>query len=425
MLELNFIRNNQDAVMEGMKLRNYPEDALGIVGQIVEQDDLRKKTQTELDSLLAERNTISKSIGELFKSGKREEANAMKAKVGELKDKVAELESLLNQTKENLDELLLKVPNVPHKSVPPGNSDEDNEVYKAWEAALPDLGEDALPHWDIAQKYNIFDLELGVKLTGSGFPVYRGKGARLQRALIAFFLDEATRAGYEEIMPPLMVNEASARATGQLPDKDGQMYHVERDKLYLIPTAEVPVTNIYRNVILEENDFPIKMTGHTPCFRREAGSHGADVRGINRVHQFDKVEIVQLQHPDKSYDALEEMMAHVEGLLQKLELPYRILRLCGGDLTFTSALTFDFEVYSAAQKRWLEVSSVSNFETYQSNRMKLRFRDGKSTRLAHTLNGSALALARIVAALLENNQSPEGIVIPKVLRSYTGFDILN
>ena len=425
MLELNFIRNNQDAVMEGMKLRNYPEDALGIVGQIVEQDDLRKKTQTELDSLLAERNSISKSIGELFKSGKREEANAMKAKVGELKDKVAELESLLNQTKENLDELLLKVPNVPHKSVPPGNSDEDNEVYKAWGAALPDLGEDALPHWDIAQKYNIFDLELGVKLTGSGFPVYRGKGARLQRALIAFFLDEATRAGYEEIMPPLMVNEASARATGQLPDKDGQMYHVERDKLYLIPTAEVPVTNIYRNVILEENDFPIKMTGHTPCFRREAGSHGADVRGINRVHQFDKVEIVQLQHPDKSYDALEEMMAHVEGLLQKLELPYRILRLCGGDLTFTSALTFDFEVYSAAQKRWLEVSSVSNFETYQSNRMKLRFRDGKSTRLAHTLNGSALALARIVAALLENNQSPEGIVIPKVLRSYTGFDILN
>ena len=331
----------------------------------------------------------------------------------------------MKDTKVQLEELLLKVPNIPHESVPPGATPEDNEVYKAWASPLPELSSDALPHWELAQKYNIFDLELGVKLTGSGFPVYRGKGAKLERALISFFLDEATRAGFEEVIPPLMVNEDTARATGQLPDKEGQMYYVERDNLYLIPTAEVPVTNIYRDVILDAADFPVKMTAYTPCFRREAGSYGAHVRGLNRVHQFDKVEIVVLQHPDKSYETLQEMLAHVSGLLDKLELPYRILRLCGGDMSFTSALTFDFEVFSAAQKRWLEVSSVSNFETYQSNRMKLRFRDGKATRLAHTLNGSALALARVVAALLENNQTPEGIVIPKVLRDYTGFELLN
>jgi seryl-tRNA synthetase len=424
MLELNFIRDNQERIAQGLKIRNFSDDQINIVNQIIEQDDLRKKTQTELDKLLAQRNSLSKAIGGLFKEGKKEEAEEMRAKVNALKEETGAMETLLNTTKELLDELLLKIPNVPHESVPPGNSDEDNEVYKAWGKDLPDMPDTALPHWDLAKKHQVFDLDLGVKITGAGFPVYRGKGARLQRALISFFLDEANRAGYEEIQPPILVNEHSAKATGQLPDKDGQMYHMERDNLYLIPTAEVPVTNIYRDVILEEKDFPIKMAGYTPCFRREAGSYGAHVRGINRVHQFDKVEIVQITHPDHSYDALFEMMAHIEGLLEKLELPYRILRLCGGDLTFTSALTFDFEVYSAAQKRWLEVSSVSNFETYQSNRMKLRFKDGKSTRLAHTLNGSALALARIVAALMENNQTPEGIVIPKALQAYTGFDII-
>ncbi|HFB99572.1 MAG TPA: serine--tRNA ligase, partial [Phaeodactylibacter sp.] len=316
-------------------------------------------------------------------------------------------------------------PNVPHDSVPPGNTDEDNEVFKAWGSPLPELGADALPHWELAKKYNLFDLELGVKITGSGFPLYRSKGAKLQRALINFFLDEADAAGYEEIIPPLMVNEDSARGTGQLPDKEGQMYHATVDNLYLIPTAEVPITNIYRNVILTEKDFPIKMTGHTPCFRREAGSYGAHVRGLNRVHQFDKVEIVRIEHPDNSYAVLDEMLLHVEGLLEKLELPYRILRLCGGDLGFTSALTFDFEVYSAAQKRWLEVSSVSNFETFQTNRLKLRYRDADGkTHLAHSLNGSALALARIVAALLENNQTPNGIKIPKALQPYTKFEMI-
>lgn len=426
MLELHFIRANKERVLQGLKIRNFGEQELEIINEILRLDDTRKETQTELDSLLAERNQLSKEIGGLFKQGKKEEAEAMRERVSHLKDRASELEELLKSTIEALNEELYKVPNIPHESVPAGSAEQDNEVYKPWTGGLPQLAEGALPHWELAQKYNIFDLELGTKITGSGFPVYRGKGARLQRALISFFLDEAVKAGYEEIMPPLLVNEETARATGQLPDKEGQMYTVERDNLYLIPTAEVPLTNIYRDVILEEKDFPIKLTGYTPCFRREAGSYGAHVRGLNRVHQFDKVEIVQFQHPDKSYDTLFEMLAHVEGVLKKLELPFRILRLCGGDLGFTSALTFDFEVYSAAQQRWLEVSSVSNFETYQSNRMKLRFRDGsKATRLAHTLNGSALALARIVAALLENNQTAEGIVIPKALQSYTGFEILD
>ena len=425
MLELNFIRANKSRVIQGLKIKNFSEEDLQIVEEILSLDDTRKEVQTELDSLLAERNQLSKTIGDLMKAGKRAEAESQRERVGQLKEQAAKLEDSLKDTKVQLEELLLKVPNIPHESVPPGATPEDNEVYKAWASPLPELSSDALPHWELAQKYNIFDLELGVKLTGSGFPVYRGKGAKLERALISFFLDEATRAGFEEVIPPLMVNEDTARATGQLPDKEGQMYYVERDNLYLIPTAEVPVTNIYRDVILDAADFPVKMTAYTPCFRREAGSYGAHVRGLNRVHQFDKVEIVVLQHPDKSYETLQEMLAHVSGLLDKLELPYRILRLCGGDMSFTSALTFDFEVFSAAQKRWLEVSSVSNFETYQSNRMKLRFRDGKATRLAHTLNGSALALARVVAALLENNQTPEGIVIPKVLRDYTGFESLN
>ena len=426
MLKVNFIRQHKERVLKGLITRNYNEEHLGVIDQIITLDDLRKKTQTELDQALAERNNLSREVGSLFKQGKREEAEAIRAKVTGLKDQSAALETRLNQTTEQLKELLYTIPNVPHDSVPPGNTDEDNEVFKAWPTGLPELGADALPHWELAKKYGLFDLELGVKLTGSGFPVYRGKGARLERALISYFLDEATKAGYEEIIPPLMVNEDTARATGQLPDKEGQMYHVERDNLYLIPTAEVPITNIYRDSILKESDFPIKLTGYTPCFRREAGSYGAHVRGLNRVHQFDKVEIVRIEHPDKSYDTLMEMLAHVENLLDQLELPYRILRLCGGDLGFTSALTFDFEVYSAAQKRWLEVSSVSNFETFQSNRLKLRYKDANNkTQLAHTLNGSALALARIVAALLENNQGPEGIRIPKVLQDYTRFEIIN
>jgi seryl-tRNA synthetase len=332
------------------------------------------------------------------------------------------LELLLGNIEKDLDGLLYLIPNLPHASVPAGKTPDDNEVFQAWTADLPVLNEEALPHWDLAKKYNLFDLELGVKITGSGFPVYRGKGAKLQRALIQFFLDEAVNAGYEEIMPPLLVNEASALATGQLPDKEGQMYHVGKDDLYLIPTAEVPITNILRDVILDAAKLPVKMCGYTPCFRREAGSYGAHVRGLNRVHQFDKVEVVQVAHPDNSYQVFDQMIQHVSQILAKLELPYRILRLCGGDMSFASALTFDFEVYSAGQKRWLEVSSVSNFETFQSNRLKLRFKDGKQSRLAHTLNGSALALARIVAALLENNQTAEGIVIPKALIPYTGFD---
>lgn len=425
MLELNFLRTNAEKVKEGLKIRNFSTEDLQIVDQILTLDDRRKAVQTDLDQLLAERNALSKEIGQLFKSGQKAEAETKRERVNAIKEEVSGMEDEFRQVKADLEEALYKLPNTPHASVPPGKGEEDNEVYRPWSGSLPELGAEALPHWELAKQYKVFDLELGTKITGAGFPLYRGKGARLQRALIAFFLDEAGRAGYEEIMPPLIVNEDSARATGQLPDKEGQMYHIEKENFYLIPTAEVPITNIYRDEILEAEDFPIKLAGYTPCFRREAGSYGAHVRGLNRVHQFDKVEIVRYEHPDHSYAALEEMLEHVAGLLDKLELPYRILRLCGGDLTFTSALTFDFEVYSAAQQRWLEVSSVSNFETYQSNRLKLRFRDGKSTRLAHTLNGSALALARIVAALLENNQTAEGIVIPKVLRSYTGFDLID
>jgi seryl-tRNA synthetase len=422
MLQVTFIRENKQSVLEGLRKRNFNDEALRIIDDILLLDDERKSTQAELDNLLAQRNALSASIGDLMKQGKRDEADALKSSVAAAKSSADELSARLTEVKSQLDELLYQVPNIPHASVPAGRTAEDNEVYRAWPQELPVMPADALPHWELAKKYNIFDLELGVKLTGAGFPVYRGKGARLERSLINFFLDRAQAAGYEEIMPPLMVNADTARATGQLPDKEAQMYFVERDGFYLIPTAEVPVTNIYRDGLLNEDQLPVKMTAYTPCFRREAGSYGADVRGLNRVHQFDKVEIVRLEHPDRSYDALHEMLNHVAALLDDLELPYRILRLCGGDMGFNSALTFDFEVYSAAQQRWLEVSSVSNFETFQSNRMMLRFRDGKQNRLAHTLNGSALALARIVAALLENNQTPNGIVIPSILRPYTGFD---
>jgi seryl-tRNA synthetase len=421
MLQISVIRQNQSEVIEGLGKKNVP-DAAEKIAEIIQLDDQRKQWRTELEKLLTDRNQFSDEVGKRYKEGDKEGAGAIKVKVNALKDKTAELELLLGNIEKDLDGLLYLIPNLPHASVPQGKTPDDNEVFQAWSAELPVLNEQAMPHWDLAKKYNLFDLELGVKITGSGFPVYRGKGAKLQRALIQFFLDEAVNAGYEEIMPPLLVNEASATATGQLPDKEGQMYYIAKDDLYLIPTAEVPITNILRDVILDAAKLPVKMCGYTPCFRREAGSYGAHVRGLNRVHQFDKVEVVQVAHPDNSYQVFDQMIQHVSQILNKLELPYRILRLCGGDMSFASALTFDFEVYSAGQKRWLEVSSVSNFETFQSNRLKLRFKDGKQSRLAHTLNGSALALARIVAALLENNQTAEGIVIPKVLIPYTGFD---
>lgn len=422
MLLLSTIREERERLLEGLAKRKFI-DAAATLDKIVALDDERKSSQTQLDQLLSEQKSLSKEIGDLFKSGKAEEANAMKAKVAELKEESSILEERFKAVKSELETEILGLPNLAHTSVPAGSTEEDNEVVKDLTGTIPDLGDDAMPHWDLSDKYGIFDLKLGVKLTGAGFPVFKGQGAKLQRALINFFLDEASNAGYREYVPPLMVNEDSARGTGQLPDKEGQMYYVNEDDLYLIPTAEVPLTNIYRDVILKEDDFPIKMCGYTPCFRREAGSYGADVKGLNRVHQFDKIEIVQVQHPKKSYETLTQMCNHIEGLLQKLELPYRILRLCAGDLSFASALTFDFEVYSAAQKRWLEVSSVSNFETFQTNRLKLRYRneEGKTT-LAHTLNGSALALPRIIAALLENNQTSDGITIPDVLRKYTGFD---
>ena len=422
MLELRRIREQKEQVLEGLRVRNYNETQLKVIDDILDLDDKRRSTKTALDNLLAEANRISREIGQLMQQGRKEEAETLKSQVSALKDNSKQLDTALAEAEKQIDDLLLTVPNIPNTQVPRGKTAEDNEVYRDWVKPFPDLGPAPLPHWELGKKYNLFDLELGVKLTGAGFPVYRNKGAKLERALINFFLDEASKAGYEEIQPPLMVNADSARATGQLPDKEGQMYYVQLDDLYLIPTAEVPVTNIFRDVILEPSQFPVKMTGYTPCFRREAGSYGAHVRGLNRVHQFDKVEIVRLEHPDHSYAALDEMLTHVAGLLDQLELPYRILRLCGGDMGFTSAITYDFEVFSAAQQKWLEVSSVSNFETYQTNRMKLRFRDGKENRLAHSLNGSALALARIVAALLENNQDANGIRMPKVLHRYLGFE---
>ncbi|UBM62911.1 serine--tRNA ligase [Candidatus Sulfidibacterium hydrothermale] len=423
MLELQRIRENKEEVIARLAVKNF--DAKKIVEEIAELDQQRRSKQKQLDDTLARSKQLAKEIGRYFKNGEKEKAEATRQESLKLKEQAKTLSAELDTLAKNLNSKMVELPNLPHVSVPKGNSDADNEVVFS-EGEIPALPENALPHWELADKYKIIDFDLGSKVTGAGFPFYRGKGARLQRALINFFLDEAIAAGYLEYQPPLLINEASGFGTGQLPDKEGQMYYVGLDKLYLIPTAEVPITNIYRNVILKEADLPVKNVAYSNCFRREAGSYGKDVRGLNRLHQFDKVEIVQIQHPDKSYDTLEEMKAHVAGLLRKLELPFRILRLCGGDLSFTSALTFDFEVFSGAQKRWLEVSSVSNFESYQANRMKLRFKgkDGK-TRLAHTLNGSALALPRIVAALLENNQTPEGIKIPKALQSYTGFEMID
>ncbi|MFT7614533.1 MAG: seryl-tRNA synthetase [Parvicellaceae bacterium] len=422
MLEVGYIRENRDEIITKMKVRNL--DAAIIVDSVIEHDKARRDAQKHFDDTQAEMNSISKSIGQLFKEGKAEEANAMKAKTGELKETLVPLKANMSDAENKLKEALYQLPNVPNPLVPEGKSDQDNEIIAEF-AEIPELHAAAVSHWDLAKEYNLIDFELGVKITGAGFPVYRGQGAAFQRALINFFLNQATKAGYEEIIPPLLVNEDSATATGQLPDKEGQMYHATEDDLYLIPTAEVPITNILRNVILKESDFPIKMTGYTPCFRREAGSYGKDVRGLNRLHQFDKVEVVQAAHPDKSYEVLDEMVSYVKSLLTALGLPFRVTRLCGGDLGFTSALTYDLEVYSAAQQKWLEVSSVSNFESFQANRLKLRYKDADGkTQLAHTLNGSALALPRIVAALLENNQTPDGIKVPEVLVPFTGFDMI-
>lgn len=419
MLTIPFIRENKDAILKGLEIKNFHSPEL--IDQIIELDNERRSLQVKTNELQAEMNRLSKEIGQLFKSGEKEKANQVKEQTTSIKQQLETLEQDLQAANMQLNELLVQVPNIPHPSVPAGKSDADNmEIRRGGD--IPKLPEGSMPHWELAKKYKLIDFELGVKITGAGFPVYRGQGAKLQRALISWFLDMNTSAGYEEILPPLMVNEASGFGTGQLPDKEGQMYHATLDNLYLIPTAEVPVTNIYRDVILNAEDLPVKNTAYTPCFRREAGSYGKDVRGLNRVHQFDKVEIVQIQHPSRSYEALEEMVLHVEQLIIKLGLPYRILELCGGDLSFTSALTYDFEVYSAAQDKWLEVSSVSNFESYQANRLKLRFREAGEKRpmLAHTLNGSSLALPRIMAALLENNQGQEGIAIPEVLQPYMG-----
>lgn len=423
MLQLNTIREEKDRVLAGLKKRNFKE--LGLIDEIIALDEKRRSTQLALDESLAKSNTLSKEIGSLFKSGETEKANALKAETATLKDTIKTLTDTLNGTVESLNELLYRVPNIPNDLVPEGTSEADNVVvFEAGE--IPNLGKDALPHWELAKKYDLIDFELGVKLTGAGFPVYKGKGAKLQRALITYFLDKNTEAGYNEYQVPHVVNEASGYGTGQLPDKEGQMYHVGVDNLYLIPTAEVPVTNIFRDTLLNESDLPICCTAYTPCFRREAGSYGAHVRGLNRLHQFDKVEIVRIEHPDHSYKALEGMIEHVKGILNDLKLPYHILRLCGGDLGFTSAITYDFEVYSTAQEKWLEISSVSNFETFQANRLKLRFKDNEGkNRLVHTLNGSSLALPRVLAGILENYQTPEGIVVPEVLRKYAGFDIIN
>jgi seryl-tRNA synthetase len=423
MLTLKYITENTTEVITRLAKKNYRGEE--IIAQVVELDAQRKVTQTLADQALAEMNALSKEIGMLFKEGKQAEANAAKEKTVVLKDSIKELTDKQAAIEQQLIDLLLQIPNLPHESVPAGKHAEDNVVERTG-GVMPQLPEGAVPHWDLAKKYDLIDFELGVKISGAGFPVYKGKGARLQRALINFFLDNAREAGYLEIQPPYVVNAASGYGTGQLPDKEGQMYHATIDDLYLIPTAEVPVTNIYRDVILNENELPVKNTAYSACFRREAGSYGKDVRGLNRLHQFDKVEIVQIQHPDKSYESLTDMVNYVQTLIEKLELPWRILRLCGGDMSFTSALTFDFEVFSAAQERWLEVSSVSNFENYQANRLKCRFKgNDKKTQLCHTLNGSALALPRIVAALLENNQTAQGIRIPAALVPYTGFDIIN
>ena len=420
MLQVAYIRAHKEEVIERLAVKNF--DAKEIIEELIVLDERRRNTQSENDAILAESNKLSKEIGELFKSGNVEQANAKKTETALLKEKTKVLQQVLSETQESLERKLVQIPNIPNKSVPKGTSEQDNEVVSQ-EGEIPNLGENAKPHWELVAEKNIIDFELGVKITGAGFPVYRGKGARMQRALINYFLDKNIAAGYEEIMPPLLVNEASGFGTGQLPDKEGQMYHATEDNLYLIPTAEVPVTNIFRNVIVKKEDLPLKCTAYTPCFRREAGSYGKDVRGLNRLHQFDKVEIVQIQHPDDSYKALDVMVEHVAGILRELGLPFRILKLCGGDLGFTSALTFDFEVYSAAQEKWLEVSSVSNFESYQSNRLKLRFKDeDKKTTLCHSLNGSALALPRIMAALIENYQDAEGITIPEVLVPYCGFN---
>ena len=424
MLQVQFIRDNKETVLEGLAKRNFANAEI-IVEQVLTADEDRRKTQVELDDTLAESNKLSKEIGGFFKSGEIQKANLLKEKTSQLKEKSKELGERLNHFSEALQTLLYSIPNIPHASVKAGKSEEDNENIFS-EGTIPDLGENALPHWELAKKYDIIDFELGNKITGAGFPVYKGKGARIQRALINYFLDKNSKAGYKEVQVPHLVNTESATATGQLPDKEGQMYHATVDDLYLIPTAEIPITNMYRGNLLKESEFPITATGYTPCFRREAGSYGAHVRGLNRLHQFDKVEIVRIEHPDNSYQALNGMVEHIKDILRELKLPYRILRLCGGDTGFTAALTFDFEVFSTAQDRWLEISSASNFETFQANRLKLRFKnkEGKSE-LAHTLNGSSLALPRVLAGILENYQTEDGIKVPDVLVPYCGFDMIN
>ncbi len=423
MLTIPFLRDNRDLVIERLAVKNF--DAASIIDEILSKDDQRRDSQVLTNELQAEMNQLSKEIGSYFKNGDHEKGNQLKEKTAEIKASIKDISSQMQDAAEKLQELLIRLPNVPHELVPPGKTEQDNVKIREG-GDIPTLPENALPHWELGTKYDIIDFDLGVKLTGAGFPVYKGAGAKFQRALISYFLDKNIDAGFREILPPLMVNADSGFGTGQLPDKEGQMYHVQSDDFYLIPTAEVPVTNIYRDVILNEKDLPIKNTAYTPCFRREAGSYGKDVRGLNRVHQFDKVEIVQIEKPEESYDTLDKMVLHVESLLKELKLPYRIVRLCGGDLSFTSAMTYDFEVYAAAQKRWLEVSSVSNFEAYQANRLKLRYKkEGeKKPQLAHTLNGSALALPRIVAAIMENYQTDQGIAVPEVLRAYTKFDMI-
>ena len=421
MLHISDIRENKEQIINLLQIKNF--EAKELINSVISKDDLRKKTQQKSDEVLTKSNQLAKEIGVLYKTGKQAEANLLKNQSAELKQKSKELNSCKAELEQEIKNILLLIPNVPHPSVPKGNADIDNEIINEV-GEMPILNDDAKPHWELTEDYDLVDFKLGNKITGAGFPVYKGKGARLQRALITYFLDKNISSGYTEYMPPLLVNEASAYGTGALPDKEGQMYYMPEDNLYLIPTAEVPVTNLFRDVIVK--DFPIKCTAYTPCFRREAGSYGKDVRGLNRLHQFDKVEIVQIEHPEHSYKTLEEMVEHISSILNELELPYRVLRLCGGDLSFTSALTYDFEVYSAAQEKWLEVSSVSNFESFQSNRLKLRYKDenGKS-KLCHTLNGSALALPRVLAALLENNQNNDGIKMPEILHPYLGFDIIS